>query len=207
MQADPSDADIDRSLADLRSYAVDTGWARSRVAEQSQTAAGEPIPWFTYPAIEFLARAVPSDIRLFEFGSGQSTLWWAARVAKVTSVEHDPDWAEAMRERVPENVDYHQIPLEDGPRYANAARYSPHRFSVIVIDGRERARCTRRSLPALAKNGVFVWDNADRPKYARVFADLEARGFKRLPFVGHGPITPRTWDTSIFYRTENCLGI
>src|SRR5260370_403503 len=45
-----------------------------------------------------------------EFGSGRSTIWFAERVAALTSVEHDEQWYEAisaqLKERRLANVDY-----------------------------------------------------------------------------------------------------
>jgi predicted O-methyltransferase YrrM len=170
-------------------------------------AAGDPIPWYTYPAIAFLARVVSPDLEVFEFGSGNSTLWWAARVASVTTVEHDAEWADEMRPLLPANVAYSHVPLAPDARYAKAAKATGRQFDVIVVDGKDRVRCTRRSLAALKPEGVIVLDNADRPKFARLLDELESNEFKRLPFAGHGPIEHWTWETAILYRSGNCLGI
>ena len=51
---------------------------------------GDPIPWYTYPAIDFLLLRDYRDKNILEFGSGQSTLWWAARAKFVLSLEEDP---------------------------------------------------------------------------------------------------------------------
>lgn len=37
---------------------------------------GNPIPWYTYPAIEFLNSLDFSSKNVFEYGTGNSTLWW-----------------------------------------------------------------------------------------------------------------------------------
>lgn len=37
---------------------------------------------------------IPSDARVFEYGSGNSTLWWQAHAGEVVSVEHDRPWFE-----------------------------------------------------------------------------------------------------------------
>jgi hypothetical protein len=47
---------------------------------------------------------VQNDYRVLEFGAGNSTCWWADRASKVVSVEHDPNWAEAVRNRNLANV-------------------------------------------------------------------------------------------------------
>jgi len=50
------------------------------------------LPWLSYDAIEFLAARVARGWRVFEYGSGGSTLFWLERGAEVVSVEHDPQW-------------------------------------------------------------------------------------------------------------------
>jgi len=46
----------------------------------------------TYPAIRFLERRLSNSLEVFEFGSGNSTLWWAERVSRIDSCEHDAQW-------------------------------------------------------------------------------------------------------------------
>ena len=47
-----------------------------------------PIPWYTYPAIEYLSQFDYTDKQIFEFGCGFSSLFWAKRAEKVISIEH-----------------------------------------------------------------------------------------------------------------------
>jgi hypothetical protein len=56
----------------------------------------QPLPWWTYPAIDFMATLVKPDFRVFEYGGGHSTLWWSARVAKVITVDHDRAWVDKI---------------------------------------------------------------------------------------------------------------
>ena len=65
---------------------------------------GSPIPWISYPAVFILRDRVKSTFRVFEFGSGYSTLWWAKNVAHVTSCEHDADWSRTIAKDAPDNV-------------------------------------------------------------------------------------------------------
>ncbi|CAN5546285.1 hypothetical protein BH10PSE6_BH10PSE6_04660 [soil metagenome] len=191
----------------LSDYGRSVGWLRSRLEFSAIDSEGNPTPWYTYPAIAFLSRAVTPPLRVFEFGTGNSTLWWAARVRSVTSVEHDKVWAQKVEPRLPPNVNYRWIALKQDGDYCRSAQSSGSAYDIIVIDGKDRWRCTTNSIGCLAAGGVIVWDNADVVKYQPLFEDLCSQGFKRLPFVGHGPIRARSWETSIFYRSDNCLGI
>jgi hypothetical protein len=44
---------------------------------------GNPLPWYTYPAIEYLSQFDYGEKTIFEFGCGYSSLFWAERAAKV----------------------------------------------------------------------------------------------------------------------------
>lgn len=73
-------------------------------AEASLARDSSPIPWITYPATIMLKRIVAPNHNVFEFGCGNSSLWWASRVASVISVEHDEDWASKVADSAPENL-------------------------------------------------------------------------------------------------------
>ena len=51
---------------------------------------GNPIPWYTYPAIEYLSQFDYSQKKIFEFGTGYSSMYWAKRAQKVISIEDKP---------------------------------------------------------------------------------------------------------------------
>jgi hypothetical protein len=166
---------------------------------------GAPLPWYTYAAINFLGRRVPSDAVVFEFGSGHSTLWWSARVASVTAVEHDGRWYQEMSPRLPRNVTYRQVDLDADGDYAAAAAGGA--YDIVIVDGRDRVNCCRRSLSSLTDRGIVIWDNSDRSRYQEGFDILAANGFRRLDFIGNGPINALPWETAIFYRPGNLLGL
>jgi len=42
-----------------------------------------PIPWYTYPAIEYLNNLDFTDKNVFEYGSGNSSLWCKENVKKL----------------------------------------------------------------------------------------------------------------------------
>ena len=196
-----------RSLA-RASHLRSGGWFCSFQRAMPVDAKGEPIPWYTYSAIHFLAGRVTPAMAVFEYGSGNSTLWWSRRAGHVAACEHDAVWFELMRAKMPASVDYHHTDiLHSAEAYAGRAAASGRAADVIVIDGRERVRCARQSLAALKSDGVIVWDNSERAEYAEGFDFLAAAGFRRIDFWGMGPINTYEWCTSILYRDVNCLGI
>ena len=56
----------------------------------------DKIPWITFGAIRFLKRLLTKEMVVYEFGSGGSTLFFANRVKRVYSVEHDTAWFEKV---------------------------------------------------------------------------------------------------------------
>lgn len=179
-----------------------TGWLRSRKQLESVDAQGEPLPWITYPALRFLAARVEPAFRVFEFGSGLSTLWWAARVKTVVSVEHDRDWHERIAARAPPNV---SLILADADDYVSSA--SGRTFDIIINDGIRRSDCARSSIESLGETGVMLWDNTDEVSDRSGQGFMTDHGFRRLDFWGFGPLMVRESCTSVFYKPGNCLGI
>jgi len=189
-----------------KGYLKRVGWVQSGWANAPVDADGRPLPWYTYPCIAFLEGRVKPDMRVFEYGSGQSTRWWASRVARVDSVEDDESWMTRVSEDLPDNVDLRFAPSEDGA-YARSALDRDTRFDVIVIDGSDRNGCARVCLEALDEQGVIIWDNTQVPAAIRPGLDtLAAAGFLRLDFFGLGPLNMDPWCTSVLYRpAANCL--
>lgn len=199
-----------RDMIDLRlvreAYATDTGWVLSRKLGLPVDAQGKPIPWYTYPAVRFLEESVPKHVSVFEFGMGNSTLWWSEHARTVFACEHDRTWFDRMSAMLPCNVQTVMVPLHDDS-YARSAKEAGQRFDVIVIDGRNRVDCAKNSIDCLTDEGVIVWDNSDRQRYAEGYSFLLENGFKRLNFWGTGALILNQWCTSVFYRPNNCLGL
>jgi predicted O-methyltransferase YrrM len=167
---------------------------------------GRPLPWITYPAIDILGARVQRHHRVFEFGCGNSTLWWANRCESVHSVEHDEAWHRKLQAQVPLNVRLEFMALEYDGQYSKAANQGPP-YDIIVVDGRDRVNCVRNAVEALTEQGVLVLDNSEREEYAAACELLVQRGFKRLPLRGLAPLVNYISETSLFYRSTNVLGL
>jgi len=183
------------------------GWFRSFREQASVDATGEPLPWITYPAIEFIRKRVKPKMSIFEYGSGGSTTWWANLVSHVVSVEHDREWFQKLIAKKPANVELIQIDLIYGGEYSKKIGYYKNQFDVVIVDGRDRVNCIRNCLGALTESGVVILDNSDRSDYAEAVAYLFEHGFRKLEFIGFCPAVNLKSETSIFYRSKNIFGI
>lgn len=159
-------------------------------------ARGEAVPWFTYPALEYLGQLDFTNKRVFEFGTGGSTSYWCRRAAEVVGVEHNPLWYERVSGRLPANG---SIRLAEAPDdYVAEISRVGGKFDVIVVDGVERRRCCKAALEALRPGGLIILDNSDwHHVCARV---LREGGLLEVDMSGPGPINGYTWTTSFFFH-------
>ena len=169
------------------------GWHASAAIGRPIDGAHLPIPWLTYPAIDWLTPRLREHDAVFEFGSGHSTLWFASRVASVHAVEHDSRWYRYVDRASPRNV---HLLLKEGSHdafnaasptspYVNAiADCSIDGFDVVLVDGVERNDCIIAAIPYLKDSGLLIVDNSDRPGMRRGLDYLERHGFGRIDFVG-----------------------
>jgi predicted O-methyltransferase YrrM len=72
-------------------------WSRS--LRKGASSVRDESPWMTFGAIAQLERflARKGKARVFEWGSGGSTLFFAKRAAELIAVENDGDWTEKVR--------------------------------------------------------------------------------------------------------------
>ena len=190
-----------------RGWLTEVGWVKTCRVREPVTREGYPLPWMTYPAIRFLEGRLSKSMTVFEFGSGNSTLWWAERVERVDSCEHDAQWYARTQERLPRNASVTHRSLDTDGNYCRAAEAMRRKNDIVVIDGRDRVNCAKQSLGVLKPAGVLIWDNSDRPEFEEGLQLLTRQGFRSLDFEGLGPVNPYAWMTSILSRPENCLEI
>ena len=79
-----------------------TGHFRSSLQARSVDRNGNPIPWYTYPAVDFLGGKDFTGKRVLEFGAGHSTLWWMTRAAEVVGIEGSEAWVRILQNKITE---------------------------------------------------------------------------------------------------------
>lgn len=187
--------------ATLRSYKIlslDFGHFKSMSRWECVDKHGNPIPWYSYPAIEYLKQIDLSDKTVFEYGSGNSTLYWAARCKKLYSVEDDQQWYAKVKSRLPEKVTY--ILLEDKDGYVGSIGGHSEKFDVVVIDGSHRYECASKAIEHLKDDGFIILDNSEWEKHtSRALRDAD---LIEVDMSGFGPINGYTTTTS-FYFSRN----
>lgn len=193
-------------------------WQWRKAYTTNCSAIQDRIPWITFRACNWLAQLVRDTHRVFEWGSGGSTLFWCDRVEQVVSVEHDTEWyrvvKQIQRQEEVKNCeyilakpfaseiegDYSSIrsPGKDFCDYVHVIdRFPNHCFDFILIDGRVRVACIRQAIPKLMPGGYLIVDNSDREDYEPAFSHLSH--WPRRDFYGLGPYRRTPWATSIWH--------
>lgn len=188
-------------------YLAETGWWRSYRAKLPLDKDGQPIPWVTYSFIDFITNRITDDLIIFEFGSGNSTFFYASKAKKVVSVEHDESWYMQIRDKTPANADILYQVLEYGGEYCKTMTRQPFKFDIVVVDGRDRVNCMLNAVEGLTETGVVVLDDSERTAYQKGIEFLVDGGFRRLDFWGIAPGLAYRKCTTVFYKQNNCLQI
>ncbi|MFT6332809.1 MAG: hypothetical protein ACJAW3_001157 [Lentimonas sp.] len=160
----------------------------------------KPLPLYTYSAIEYLNSLDFSNKTIFEFGSGQSTLYWIEKGANVTSVENSAEW-------------FNKINILSG----NKAIYAKHQneyvnsilehdsFDLIIIDGIfSRYLCSQNAIKKIKSNGLIILDHSDwYPNTAKLIK--ESLDWIQVDFYGIRPTKTDTSVTSFFFSRNSNL--
>jgi hypothetical protein len=192
---------VSRSLRVTKILLYDCGLACSFMKREALDKKGLPLPWLTYPAIEYLTQFDLSQRIIFEYGSGNSSLFWASRAKEVISIESDPIWFSKIRKSCPPNL--RLLLATEEEEYISSIAREGNKFDLIVIDGKWRNNCMRICSSFLNDEGIIILDNSDR-HYSEA-RNLRSCGFFQIDFTGFSPINAYTSTTSMFVRASSHL--
>lgn len=197
------------SLISLRAwgYLLDMGWFNAFKSGKPVDNANNPIPWFSYPANEFLSERLNKKMIVFEFGSGNSTLFFAERANQIISVEHNKDWYDKISKQAPANSKIIYAKADHSNEYLDVLKMSNQKFNIIIVDGIYRNECLVESISYLSESGVIILDDSERLEYSEGINRILEYQFKRIDFWGISPGYLYRKATTIFYRTTNCMDI
>jgi len=165
-----------------------------------RTALKEGIPWITIESFHHLLEIIKPEFRVFEWGSGGSTVFWARECASVISIEHNSEWIPRVQKMLDDrgleaDLRYKRgLPKEEKDRfkpYANMILKEPdNSFDLIYVDGEASSRgwCLNNAMLKLKPGGWIVLDNSqwikrelpDFDKFEYIERDLEWPGAKNF---------------------------
>lgn len=173
-----------------------SGHFRSVREGESIDADGQPIPWYTYPATAYLDRLDLDGAAVFEWGLGNSTLYWERRGCRVTSVDDSTEWYGRITERVSTAT----LTLAESKAAYLAAISAGGPYDVVCVDGEHRDDCAALAPDHVAHGGLIVFDNSDR--HPDALRSLRDRGWVQIDFFGLGPLNNYEWTTSLLLRAH-----
>ncbi|WP_316651798.1 class I SAM-dependent methyltransferase [Ovoidimarina sediminis] len=179
------------------------------------------LPWWTFSGINAVEKFLGQEKskRVFEWGSGVSTIWLSERSKYVVSVEFDTQWFERISKEIKEknNIDYRMVQaeahgnVESNKRgfsdkyfdaYVGAISREPEPFDLIVIDGRARERCLEAAIPHLKAGGIILFDDTSRQRYIEAISNS---GLPAKRFNGLAVSLPYPGSTTLIAREEEVL--
>jgi hypothetical protein len=94
------------------------------------------IPWLAFGAIQFLDIYLNKSMRVFEYGSGGSTIYFANKVHTIISAEHDEKWFNIVKAHIDKseinNIDYRCSPPISDQSFASKIYNNPDDFISVL---------------------------------------------------------------------------
>jgi predicted O-methyltransferase YrrM len=171
-------------------------------------------PWLTEYSIEYIMNFIKNQkkrINILEFGCGGSTIFFSNIDTNLISIEHDEEWFTEINKHV--NKDNCLIILKkskviEGTDYLENSYFNVvneleiKSFDFILIDGRDRVECFKKSEPLLVDGGIIVLDNSERDEYKEIFELYKNK--EQYSFVQKLPdkygFIYENWTTTIFLK-------
>jgi len=157
------------------------------------------------PSLTILARGALREIsqgkRVFEFGAGASTLWFAGFVEVIHSVEHDEGWFREIRSHLDPSMPVHLWKVE--PERLPCAMDLMGMVDVVFVDcyDQHRVAAVHEARDHVLPGGWLVLDDSDKPMYDQAFRAMKGWEIHQVwgwkPHLVHGD---RVYTETTFWR-------
>lgn len=160
-------------------------------------------PFFSFEAVEWLNKFLTKDMKVFEWGSGGSTIYFSKKVNTLISIEVSPEWHDKVSKvlkknnitncqyllKIPEASDSPNYPsnkLEhkglDFESYCKTIDEYPNGyFDLIVVDGAVRSFCIRHAFKKIRQGGFLFLDDSEEKRHTDGVEEL--RGLEGQDFI------------------------
>lgn len=164
---------------------------------------GRYIPWFTYPAFEYINSLDLKNKTVFEWGSGHSTVYWSKKCKSVTSVEDNKEWYEKISRFLNRHKNVNLIFSQDKEEYLDSIKATKLSYDLIIIDGSYRIECLKKAAGLINDGGFIIFDNSDW--YEKSINKIINNGWLKIDFNGFSPTNEYTSRTSILFCIKSSL--
>tara|TARA_B100001245_G_scaffold86003_1_gene62090 strand:+ start:1160 stop:1855 length:696 start_codon:yes stop_codon:yes gene_type:complete len=173
----------------------DYGFLESSRSDVPVNNKNQIMPMYTYPCYEWLDSIDWTGSKVFEFGTGYSTVWWQNKKVDYYGVEDDGEWYQ----RIIKLINGKQLKVKyeiDLKKYMKTIYDYDFKFDVIVIDGQVRFDCIKPALEKIKDNGMIIFDNSDWHKSCK--EELDKTDLIPIHFHGFKPIHVDSETTSCY---------
>lgn len=120
-------------------------------------------PWLTNNSLKFISSWIKPDDLVLEFGSGQSTAWFAKITKHLTSIEHDQNWYKTTKKNLKNNSSKANVILATNKNeYLKILKNIPNAsIDICLIDGEWRRDCLLGVFTKIKAGGLIILDNAE----------------------------------------------
>lgn len=158
------------------------------------------MPWYTWPCLEWLNGLDLKGKRVFEYGLGDSTLWFMHKGANCYGVDHSIYWWDLCRKYNLHKCgfDFSQV-YQGAKSYCERPKFYPL-FDMIVIDGIFRDECTEYALKYLKPGGYLIIDNFHQPSVEPNIWTETDRLIKGMPITIYKQPNHYDWQTAVITK-------
>ena len=154
----------------------------------------EIMPMYTYPCYEWLNSIDWNDSKVFEYGTGYSTIWWQNKNVDYHAVEDNKQWHDMIEDKT--NIEY----KPGHHKYIESIYKYDFKFDVIVIDGVVRFNCIKPALERIKDDGIIIFDNTDWHKDSK--EELDRSDLIPIHFHGFKPLHVDSETTSCYVNRK-----
>jgi len=161
---------------------------------------GVMLPWLNRYALIELLKLDIKHWRVFEWGSGSSTLWWQDQVKEIISIEHNYIFYNMIKREIKENCTLYYRKLIRGKvcPYVYGIHKPEGQFDCVIIDGRNRVHCIQQIEDKVKDGGLIILDNSERERYKKGIDLLNSHFnlYYKSPVIKSIPSCK--WETTIW---------
>jgi hypothetical protein len=172
----------------------------------------EVYPWLNeFSLDEVILKWDVSDWEIFEYGSGDSTKWWAKRCKSIVSVDHDKRFFEPQHpilEKI-SNVThlFRDLIVCKDCNYVQTVNETDDKYDLIIIDGRNRVLSTHEALKHLKPKCAVIFDDTHREEYDEGTNEIDRHfnnlnGYFKYKSRVHKNNPERNCETSIWWNNQ-----
>jgi len=198
---------LTRALICQPSYTLP--YLSSNLSNSRYSPLAQNLPWWSFAAIREADLLFPGK-RIFEWGSGGSTLRYAIKGAQITAIEDDSTWLAAVQTALQQAdvanlviLNYIPFNFEKPAHFASSAycqALSDSSYHVVIIDGkdktfRERITCFRHAEPLMQPGSIILVD--DFWRYEELLTSNCAQNVR--VFESLGPCRIGVTSTAMFF--------